>query len=342
VLDKVYNTGEPYVGMEVPIMLARDEGLVPEVRYFNFSYQPMHDENRQIYSILVFGYEVTDQVLAQNKQKEIQEKISEELEVQVQLRTSELRDAIKALRQKNAELESFNYVSSHDLQEPLRKIHVFTAQILANDVASLSDSGKDAFSRIQNAAKRMQTLIQDLLVYSRTDIGDRKFEKTNLTNIVKEVQAELEDTIQEKGATVDVQSLCEVNVNRFQFRQMINNLLCNALKFSRPGVPPCIVISDGIRKGAQLFLENPSLPEDRLDAEKEYCHISIADNGIGFDPLYNTKIFDVFQRLHKREDYVGTGIGLAIVKKIVENHNGFITASGKLNEGATFDIYLPA
>jgi signal transduction histidine kinase len=158
---------------------------------------------------------------------------------------------------------------------------------------------------------------------------------------VKEVEDELEEMIHEKKGVIETTHLGEANVNPSQFRQVINNLITNALKFSRPGVPPHIAIKSTIAEGSQLQNENPDLSGSSLSPNKNYCHINFTDNGIGFDPQYKDKIFEVFQRLHDENSYSGTGIGLAIVKKIVEYHNGIITATGEVNKGARFDIYIP-
>jgi light-regulated signal transduction histidine kinase (bacteriophytochrome) len=234
----------------------------------------------------------------------------------------------------NTELLAFNYVSSHDLQEPLRKIQTLAGRILDKESQNLSDAGKDYFNRIQTAAGRMRQLIEDLLVYSRTNIAERKFEKVDLNTVIEAVKAELKENIEEKHAIIEVTEMCEMSIIPFQFHQLMHNLLRNALKFSSPKRPPHILIKSRIVKGNEL--NNP-----KLVAEKSYCHITVSDNGIGFEPEYKDRIFEVFQKLHGKEKYEGTGIGLAIVKKIVENHHGIVTATGQLNKGATFDIYIP-
>ena len=251
----------------------------------------------------------------------------------------------------NKELLAFTYISSHDLQEPLRKIQTFVTIILESDGKNLSDKGKYNFKRMQLAAGRMQQLIDDLLAFSRISTTDHKFENTDLTIIIEEVKNDLRDTIQEKKATIEVGEICPVNIIAFQFRQLLYNLISNALKFSNPKIPSHIIINSSIFKGSTINnTRQPSIPaSDKKDqtvqeifsAEKNYCHISIKDNGIGFEPQFSERIFGVFQKLHSKEVYEGTGIGLAIVKKIVENHKGFITATGELNKGSTFDIYLP-
>jgi len=234
----------------------------------------------------------------------------------------------------NKELLAFTYISSHDLQEPLRKIQTFVTIILENDKDNLSENGKYNFQRMQMAAGRMQQLIDDLLAFSRIATTELKFEKTDLNSIIEEVNTELKDTILEKHATIETSDLGSVNIIAFQFRQLIYNLISNALKFSKPEVPPHISIKSNYVDGS--IMNNPKLASD-----KNYYHIIIKDNGIGFEPHFKERIFEVFQKLHGKEVYGGTGIGLAIVKKIVENHNGIITATGELNEGAAFDIYIP-
>lgn len=250
-------------------------------------------------------------------------------------KTTELIEANANLKKMNKELESFTYISSHDLQEPLRKIQTFTGRILEKENQNLSDTGKDYFHRMQDASQRMQTLLQDLLSFSRVNTAERKFEVTDLNKIIEEVKTEYKEIIEQKQAIIEVGPLCDANVIPFQMRQMFHNLISNALKFSKPEVPPHITIT-----ARNIKFSKPD--NAQLQPEKEYCHIIITDNGIGFEPNFAEKIFEVFQKLHGKDEYAGTGIGLAIVKKIVENHNGVITASSEPNKGATFDIYIPA
>jgi PAS domain S-box-containing protein len=233
----------------------------------------------------------------------------------------------------NKELESFAYISSHDLQEPLRKIQMFSTRILEKESDNLSENGRHYFGRIQSAVSRMQILIDDLLSYSRTSTTEKKFEKVNIGVIIEDVRNELKELIAEKSAVVEVGDMYDLMIIPFQFRQLMHNFFTNSLKFSRPGVPPHISIVSKIMDG-RLY---PAM----LAQDKVYCYLSFSDNGIGFEPEYRERIFEVFQRLHGRDEYVGTGIGLAIVKKIVENHQGIILANGELNKGATFEIYIP-
>ena len=259
---------------------------------------------------------------------------TQELELKVKERTNELQQFNVELEKKNKELESFAYISSHDLQEPLRKIQTFATIILEKEYKALSENGKDKFKRMQDAAKRMQTLIEDLLVYSKTNSSEREFENIGLKKIIDEVKEDLSEELEKKRAIVEASDLCEVKMIPFQFRQLMHNLIGNALKFSVPNIPPHIKIKSEIALGGNF-------KNEKLNSQKKYCHITISDNGIGFDQQYSEKIFEVFQRLHGKNEYTGTGIGLSIVKKIVENHEGIITAKSEINKGATFDIYIP-
>jgi len=277
-------------------------------------------------------------------EKEIHERTTEKLRLEkaVDERTRELKEANESLENKNKELvnmnkelEAFTYVSSHDMQEPLRKIQTFAGIILEKENSNLSDKGKNYFRLMQESAERMRLLIQDLLTFSRISAAERKFENTDLNIIIEEVLKEFKEEIAAKHAVIEVKEVCEVRIIPFQFRQLLHNLIGNALKFSNPQKPPHIKIRSRNIKYEKLNIAG-------LPPQKEYCHISITDNGIGFEKEFSTKIFELFQKLHGKDEYTGTGIGLAIAKKIVDNHNGIITATSELNKGATFNIYLPA
>jgi PAS domain S-box-containing protein len=240
----------------------------------------------------------------------------------------------KELERINEELASFAYISSHDLQEPLRKIQTFSDRIMEMEYEKLSEKGKDYFKRMQAGASRMQKLIRDILSYSRTTTSEKKLELTDLNDLLNQAKGELDVMITEKKAVIQSDRLPSINVIPFQVLQLFNNLLNNALKFSKPDETPRILVNCEIVDGHNFHQTYPP-------PAKEYCHISFSDNGIGFEPEYSKKIFEVFQRLHGRNEYGGTGIGLAICKKIVENHNGLISAESQLGQGATFHIYLP-
>lgn len=241
----------------------------------------------------------------------------------------------KDLDIKNNELDAFTYVSSHDLQEPLRKIQTFVGVILSNDYNNLSDTGKQKFQRIVYSVDRMRQLINGLLAFSRTNVMDRQFERVDLNSILDDLKEALSEDLQEKNVIIETHlQETEVTIIPFQFTQLLQNLITNAIKFAKPDTPPHIIIENTIVSGADLRHE-------KLAHDQTYCHIVFQDNGIGFDPQYNEKIFGVFQKLHNRDTYDGTGIGLAIVKKIIDSHNGVITATGETMKGARFDIYIP-
>ncbi|MCM4167407.1 Adaptive-response sensory-kinase SasA [Arenibacter antarcticus] len=235
----------------------------------------------------------------------------------------------------NKELESFTYISSHDLQEPLRKIQIFSGRLIDDESQNLSEKGKSYIMGMRDASTRMQTLIRDLLAYSRTTTSERKFITTSLNTVIESVKNDFTETIVKNNAIIKVEGDCDVQVIPFQFHQLIQNIIGNALKFSKPNLPPLIIVKSELVKSSEVNSEK------QLSAES-YCHITITDNGIGFEPEYNDYIFELFKRLHNKEQISGTGIGLAIAKKIAENHKGIITATSEVNKGATFDIYIPS
>ncbi len=240
----------------------------------------------------------------------------------------------------NKELQAFTYVSSHDLQEPLRKIQTFATIILDKEHATLSDKGKDYFRRMQDAAMRMQQLIADLLAFSRLGTAERTFVKTDLHVIAAETKNDFKEILAQKNATLEILALDEVSIIPFQFRQLLQNLISNAIKFADPERPLHITLKSVIGLGSTFnatYLDG----QKNLSAKIRYCHLTVLDNGIGFEAEYKDRIFELFQRLHKKEAYAGTGIGLSIVKKIVENHHGIIIATGTLGKGAQFDIFIP-
>lgn len=254
------------------------------------------------------------------------------IDITKEVRSQEiLTEKVKELEKANKELEAFNFISSHDLQEPLRKIRNFGSVLIENEKNNLTEEGKYYLTRMIQTSNQMQLLIEDLLSYSRAGKGELKFEKTELNKIIAEVISEFNDIISEKRAVIKTEGTCSTNVIRFQFRQLLFNLIGNALKFTDPQRTPQIIISCKMVSGNLVGL----IPE------KQYCLITVADNGIGFDPQYKDRIFEIFERLYGQDKYPGTGIGLAICKKIVENHQGIIIANSEQNKGSRFDVYLP-
>ena len=299
---------------------------------------PSIGANNEFLGFVGSSVDITERKEAEANMKENEKQLRElstELEQKVQQRTTQLVEKNTELVNMNKELEAFTYVSSHDMQEPLRKIQTFAGRILEKENHNLSDQGKDYFRLMRQSAERMQHLIQDLLAFSRLSMADRKFETIDLNIIIEEVKNEFKDTIAEKKAVIEVKEICDVKIIPFQFRQLMHNLIGNALKFSNPKIPPHITIESRNIKYNKINIAN-------LPPQKEYCHISITDNGIGFEKEFAEKIFEVFQKLHSKDEYAGTGIGLAIVKKIVDNHNGIITATSEIKKGTIFNIYLPA
>ncbi|HYG18187.1 MAG TPA: PAS domain S-box protein [Ohtaekwangia sp.] len=238
------------------------------------------------------------------------------------------------LEQMNNELAAFAYVASHDLQAPLRKIQSFTSRFAEVEEPNLSGHGQEMLQRIQRNAARMEELIRDLLAFARTSAAEHKFEWVDLNEELKTVTKDLEETIAEKAATIDSSPLPVLVGIPFQLHQLLTNLISNALKFSKQDVPLKLTITADIVKGDMIKGHQATPWHD-------YHHLVFSDNGIGFESEFNAKVFDVFQRLHSKSKYSGSGVGLAICKRIVENHNGIITANGETDKGAVFEIYLP-
>lgn len=238
------------------------------------------------------------------------------------------------LEQSNASLEEFAYVASHDLKEPLRKISTFGDRLVAIQSEELNPEGKLYLKKIVDASQRMQTMINDLLSISMIS-GNKAFEQYSLQQVLEEVSQTLEFKIEQKNAIIEAEKLPSANIIPSQFRQLFQNLLSNSLKFVREDVQPLIIIR-------HTYLEPAELPNHQVSAAGKYLKIEFIDNGIGFENEYAGRIFAIFQRLHGRSEYEGSGIGLAICKKIVEHHGGAIYASGIPDEGATFTIILPA
>jgi signal transduction histidine kinase len=248
----------------------------------------------------------------------------------------QLEASVVDLQRSNKNLEQFAYVASHDLQEPLRKIQAFGDIIQGRYAPVIGNEGADIIRRMQSAAARMQVLIKDVLSYSRIATRREDVELVDLNRLMQDVLDDLEAAMNDKKAIVQVDALPTLTGDSAQLRQLFQNLLSNALKFSRADQIPLLTITGRLVQGRDAAL--PVLP---ADASRPFHLIEVSDNGIGFEPHHAERIFQVFQRLHGRSQYDGTGIGLAIVQKVVQNHQGYIHAEGRPNEGTTFRILLP-
>ncbi len=242
----------------------------------------------------------------------------------------DLETLVNELKKSNANLEEFAYVASHDLQEPLRKIQVFSQRLKKDVGDDLSEENKRVFDRMIAATERMSKLINDLLSYSQLTTKPSAIKTVSSGDLVQQVLTDLEAAISEKNATISVGELPEVKGDPVQLRQLFQNLVSNSLKYSKEETDPVISISSAF------------VQKEINDLTGFYHMIEITDNGIGFEQQHVERIFKVFQRLHGRSEYPGTGIGLAIVQKVVQNHNGYITAESEPGKGATFKVYLPA
>lgn len=240
------------------------------------------------------------------------------------------------LKRSNQDLEQFAYVASHDLQEPLRKIRAFGDRLAARYEDKLDEVGLEYITRMQHASARMQKLIEDLLSFSRISSGHEQFTGVDPTTVVNEVVDDIEGQILREKAKVGVKPIAEINADRGQIRRLFQNLISNAIKFHKPGALPVVEISGSV------------IPADEAEkefgvqlTENSYVRIVVKDNGIGFDEKYADKIFNIFQRLHGRAEYEGTGIGLAICRKIMMNHRGYIRAKSVINQGSEFILIFP-
>jgi two-component system CheB/CheR fusion protein len=237
------------------------------------------------------------------------------------------------LEASNHDLQQFASVASHDLQEPLRKIHMFSKLIRDKHVNIMPTDALQYLEKIMQASNRMKSIITNVLNFSRLSAEDNNFEEVKISDLIRDIHDDLEVLIKERNATIQVDADTKVEVIPGQLRQVFQNLISNSLKFSKPDVPPVISIS------------SDTVSHKSVDATEElngrYCRITVTDNGIGFEEKFKENIFALFHRLHSKDRYEGTGIGLAIVKKIVEKHHGIISANSVSGAGATFVIVLP-
>lgn len=285
-----------------------------QYRWHSFKGNPRYLAAGEFIGYIGVGFDIHEQKITEEKLEELVEK-----------RTEELQRSNKELQRSNQNLEEFAHAASHDLKEPVRKIHFFTHQLKEQLSKYLDEFESRAFSRIENATERMRNLIDDLLLYSHASQRPQEKEIIDLNQKVQRVLEDLELDIQEKRAEINVGKLPAIAGYRRQLQQVFQNLLSNALKYSKPDITPQIDIT------ASQVRQN----------DKDYHMISVRDNGIGFEQIYEEKIFQMFSRLHGRSEYSGTGVGLSIVKKVIENHNGFIRVESEPGIGSNFKIYLP-
>jgi PAS domain S-box-containing protein len=315
-LLSVIRTGTP-VSIDEDAFVRRNGSTFP----VSYTSSPTYEDGKITGAVVAFRDE-TERKAAEAAVR----RYSEELERLVTERTAELEQANSQLRVSNRELQDFASVASHDLQEPLRKIQAFGDRLLAKVGPTLGAEGQDYLYRMRNAAGRMQSLISDLLAFSRVTTKAQPFAPVDLAEIVGEVLSDLETTIEQTGGRVEVGPLPRLDADAMQMRQLVQNLLGNALKFHKPGVAPLV----------KLYAEVNAPTEAGAT-----CRLIVEDNGIGFDEKYLDRIFNVFQRLHGRGTYEGTGIGLAVCRKIAERHGGSITAQSALGVGSKFVVILP-
>ncbi|MEK7706635.1 MAG: ATP-binding protein [Verrucomicrobiota bacterium] len=304
----------------VEVVAPRPDGSTFAAEYIR---SPIHEDDRVVGEVLMFK-DITERKQAAEM----------------------LAQRVAELARSNAELEQFAFVASHDLQEPLRKIQAFGDRLKTKCDEVKLESGRDYLDRMQSAAARMQTLINDLLTFSRVISRTQPFAPVNLATVTREVLNDLEIRIEKNNAQVQVGELPTVEGDAMQIRQLLQNLIGNALKFQPPGATPVVRIQGRVvvqpsGHGNTVFVANKSADGSEVTLGEEFCELTVQDNGIGFDEKYLDKIFAVFTRLHGRQEYEGTGIGLAVCRRIADRHGGTITARSAPGQGATFVVRLP-
>jgi PAS domain S-box-containing protein len=309
-------TGELY---EAEYRMRRADGVY---RWLLARATPLRNESGEIIRWFGTCTDIHDQKLA-----------TDTLELKVAERTRDLQEANSYLHSINEELRQFNYIASHDLQEPLRKIMIFAERIKAHDSERLSESSRSFLERMSVSAERMSILLKDLLDFSSTQKEDL-FIQVNLNETIKDIESDLELLIMQKAATIHKEELPTLKAIPLQMHQLFYNLINNALKFTSPHRSPVVRIK-GTLASARM------LDEWSLPADTRYYHLTVSDNGIGFEPEFKNRIFVLFKRLHNQKNFQGTGVGLALCKKVVENHQGRIWAESEPDQGATFHVVLP-
>lgn len=320
-LNKVFTTGETVSEEGIPVKLPRNGQL--ETVYLDFVYQAHRTKEGDIARIMAIAIDVTPQV-----------KIRQRIEEVVSIRTRELADANSNLQKSNAELAQFAHIASHDLQEPLRKITIFTQLLKTKLPHESAEKATFYLDKIRNSALRMHNMVNDVLNYSELLSDAKAFSLVNLNELIIQLLDDYELLIEQKNAIIHCDDLPEISAISYQMSQLFRNLIGNALKFTVAERTPVIKI---IREKVSPEM----VKELHMDPNLDYIKIAVTDNGIGFENEFEEHVFGIFQRLHAKSKYEGTGIGLAMCKKIVENHFGIIKAEGNLGVGATFSVILP-
>ncbi len=368
ILDQVRRSGVPHRGSEQKAELLRNG--VNETVYINYVYAPIQTPENQV-DVIFVGTEVTPQVIARQAIEESEKRYrqlasmleqktnqllvsnqelfssnqllnerGEELAAsneEIRAGSEELGEINSQLTLSNERLQRFAYVASHDLQEPLRKIQTFGSLITQKYANELGEHGIAYLERMSKAGEQMSALIQDLLAYSKMNNQQVQLQVVSLRQVLEKVLNTLELRIEQTGAIIEIDTLPAILGDETQLGQLFQNLLSNSIKFSKPNQRPVIHIT------------SRTIPREELPAEvipmsqaRRFRLINVSDNGVGFNEKFVDRIFEVFQRLHSKSDFKGTGIGLAICQRVVENHGGWISAHGEEGKGATFSIYLPA
>lgn len=329
-MTKVLTTGKPVVGREQPVSLPRN-GRVETV-FINFSYEAIRELDNTITGVMAMVTDVTEQVIARRKIEDLVSNRTEEL--------AKVNEALmktnRELASSNAKLEEFAYAASHDMKEPIRKVIVFSDRLKNSLRERMNETEISLFERMEKATQRMGLLVDDLLMFSHVSEKPLEMEEVDLNKKFENVLADLEMLIEEKQALIAVGRLPTVRGYRRQLQQLFQNLIGNALKYSKPDTRPEITLTCKVVKGDEI----PSAAMQEL-TERSFYQVEVRDNGIGFEQKYAENIFGIFQRLHNKAEYEGTGVGLSIARKVVENHNGYIWANSQPGKGSTFHVLLP-
>ncbi len=324
----VFRTGQPTLMTDEMFRALVERGEVEDVGTPPAAWLgvPLKTPSEMIGVLVVQHYE--DSRAYSQRDLEFLTAIGGQIAVAIERKQAEekLKNFAAKLERSNRELQEFASVASHDLQEPLRKIQAFGDRLKAKCGESLSEAGSDYLARMQSAAVRMQALINDLLTFSRVATKGRPFSPVNLGDVAREVVSDLEVRLEQSGGRVELHEMMTIDADPLQMRQLLQNLIGNALKFYAEGAAPVVRVT---------------CTRESLESGAAACVLSVADNGIGFDEKYLDRIFSVFQRLHGRLEYEGTGVGLAVCRRIAERHSGHITARSKPGHGATFIVTLP-